>query len=361
MKPTMKTILLSLLIFVSLQTFSQSGIGIGTETPHPSAIVDMESGDQGLLIPRMTTAERLGISSPAEGLMVFDTDEASFFYFTGGTWLNLLTANDSFWQANGTDIYNTNAGSVGIGTDDPESILHIMDSLNPTIRFETPSQQIIVGIDETEGVFEIGNDSIIFFEASNDGNLYLQPPSAAGSIYTDAMLELPSFRLIGASPGTSALSVDATGMVNYISQPVVDLYNTDSIEIPEIYTDMIWQVQRLIDSAYTHSPGSAEIIINETGTYEINTTIGINLFTESHSAASNSILLLDAGTGYNVIPGSRLDTWHNHDVAGVTANRKIILELNAGDRIKLQSRRLTNKELYKTIAGYSINLTKLIR
>ena len=56
-------------------------VGIGTTTPNASSILDLSSSTQGLLTPRMTTAQRITIVAPADGLMVYDTDLKSFFHF----------------------------------------------------------------------------------------------------------------------------------------------------------------------------------------------------------------------------------------------------------------------------------------
>ena len=66
-------------------------VGIGTENPDASAILELDSDSQGMLTPRMTSAQRMGIASPAEGLMVYDTDEDLFYYYTTGTWTPLET------------------------------------------------------------------------------------------------------------------------------------------------------------------------------------------------------------------------------------------------------------------------------
>ena len=49
-------------------------IGIGTETPDASAILDLSSTTQGLLPPRMTNTEMNAIATPADGLIVYCTD-----------------------------------------------------------------------------------------------------------------------------------------------------------------------------------------------------------------------------------------------------------------------------------------------
>jgi hypothetical protein len=53
-------------------------VGIGTSSPHESAKLDVTSTEEGILVPRMTTAERDAIGSPAEALLVFNTETKCF-------------------------------------------------------------------------------------------------------------------------------------------------------------------------------------------------------------------------------------------------------------------------------------------
>jgi len=66
-----------------------AGVGIGTTDPHNSAALDVSSVTQGMLVPRMTTAERQAIPSPANGLLVYDTSVNAFFFFNGSVWKQL--------------------------------------------------------------------------------------------------------------------------------------------------------------------------------------------------------------------------------------------------------------------------------
>ena len=46
---------------------------VGGETPDPSAVLDVQSTSQGMLLPRMTGAQRDAVSNPATGLTIFNT------------------------------------------------------------------------------------------------------------------------------------------------------------------------------------------------------------------------------------------------------------------------------------------------
>lgn len=67
-------------------------IGIGTITPDPNALLDLESTTQGVLIPRMTSAQRdfIASGSPTTGLLIYQIDDTPGFYYYDGTgWVSL--------------------------------------------------------------------------------------------------------------------------------------------------------------------------------------------------------------------------------------------------------------------------------
>ena len=66
---------------------SETHVGIGTTAPDASAILDIVSTDLGVLFPRMDTTARDAIASPAEGLLIYNTQDEEFQYFHHGvTW-----------------------------------------------------------------------------------------------------------------------------------------------------------------------------------------------------------------------------------------------------------------------------------
>lgn len=77
--------------FVATRLLSQ-GVAINEDAApaNSSAILDVSSGSKGVLIPRMSAAERttLGSQSPAEGLLVYDSDSSAFYYYHSG-WIRL--------------------------------------------------------------------------------------------------------------------------------------------------------------------------------------------------------------------------------------------------------------------------------
>ena len=86
----MKKLIFLLPIFVLLQLCLYAQVGIGTATPDASAKLDVTSTTKGFLPPRMTAAQRSAISSPTNGLLVYQTDYPSgLYYFNAGVWSKL--------------------------------------------------------------------------------------------------------------------------------------------------------------------------------------------------------------------------------------------------------------------------------
>ena len=86
----MKKIIYTLFLLVSSSSL-HAQVGIGTNTPDNSAMLEVQSNERGILFPRMTSAQRNGIASPANGLHVFDTNTNSLWYFNGTVWINTVS------------------------------------------------------------------------------------------------------------------------------------------------------------------------------------------------------------------------------------------------------------------------------
>ena len=100
-------------------------IGIGTVTPNASAALDVTSTNKGMLVPRLTTAQRAAIASPATGLLVFDATTESFWFKSATNWVELIDTSNNLLKKSGTNIYTTGNTQLGIGTSSPTYDLHI--------------------------------------------------------------------------------------------------------------------------------------------------------------------------------------------------------------------------------------------
>ncbi len=125
-----------LAFFVNFIAVAQ--VGIGTTSPDASAELEVVSTSKGVLIPRMIQTQRDAITSPANGLMIYQTDNTPGFYFYDGSgWVKVADGNSSLEDADwyktvtsnppndiNDNIYTQGNVSIGSATD-PASRLYI--------------------------------------------------------------------------------------------------------------------------------------------------------------------------------------------------------------------------------------------
>ena len=70
------------------QTVSISKNAVAADT---TAMLDINSTEKGLLIPRMTAQQKSGIANPATGLLIYQVDgDTGFYYYNGNGWFLLV-------------------------------------------------------------------------------------------------------------------------------------------------------------------------------------------------------------------------------------------------------------------------------
>ncbi len=117
---------------LNAQNISINGSGTA---PDSSAMLDISDTTRGLLVPRLTFSQRNLVANPATGLLIFQTNADSGFYYNNGTtgtpnWTRLKTDSDSsFWSKKDTNLY-FNTGGVGIGIDTPMGLLQLYGNGN---------------------------------------------------------------------------------------------------------------------------------------------------------------------------------------------------------------------------------------
>lgn len=117
----MKKITFILLSCVSIGAYAQKdNVGIGTAKPDQSAVLDVSSSNKGFLMPRLSLEQRNNIQNPAKGLIVYQTDMLSgFYYYDGDKWSPLSNTQEKSVAADPNDwtmAGNAAASGAFLGT-----------------------------------------------------------------------------------------------------------------------------------------------------------------------------------------------------------------------------------------------------
>ena len=135
----MKTLLLNFLAVIALLlvtlsgAFAQMGISTNGSSPDNSAMLDVKSTTKGFLPPRMTTAQRDLISSPATGLTIYNTTKNCNEIYNGSSWVgNTHYIGESY--GGGIVFYVYDSGQHGLIAATADQGAHIQ-WYNGTFRY----------------------------------------------------------------------------------------------------------------------------------------------------------------------------------------------------------------------------------
>ena len=128
----MKNIFFSILFVVlGVLTYAQNNVGVGTLTPNVNAALEVQSTDKGLLIPRLTTAQRnifgVGLTNTENSMLVYDVNDSVFYYWKATVWIPIPGIN--------TD--DQNIDSVRLNPLDSVLTVYIEDGLSASVSLTT--------------------------------------------------------------------------------------------------------------------------------------------------------------------------------------------------------------------------------
>jgi uncharacterized protein (TIGR02145 family) len=98
---------------------SGGSVGIGTISPTSTALLELSSDAKGFLPPRMTTAQRNAITSPATGLVVFNTSVQSLEVKSSSGWQTLraldypsIQIGTQYWMDKNLEVTTYSNGDI---------------------------------------------------------------------------------------------------------------------------------------------------------------------------------------------------------------------------------------------------------
>lgn len=210
---------------------------IGGGTQSASAANQTDSTTAGLLVPRMTTAQRTAIAAPATSLLVYDTDLSLFYAYIGAAWVSL---GGTGANAPASATYITQTANSGLSAEQALSSLAtgLMQVTTTTgvVSSVTTSAGLLALISDETGTGALvfagspaltGNVSItgdaasspILLLTDNDtggtfGNAFIGQSSRNGAALNSGD---PLFNFGGRGYGTTGFGSALTGMIRFVA------------------------------------------------------------------------------------------------------------------------------------------------
>ena len=234
----MKQIFFSFIIFYIISShLIYSQVGIGTKTPNSSSMLDIESTDKGILIPRMTENQKISVLSPVSGLLIYQIDkEIGFYFYDGSIWLRIVknispnftgTINSGAIISTGTisatAFVGDGSGLTGISFNTVSITTNINDIAANTASITT-NQGLIASntssITTNQGAIAANTVSI----TSNINDIALKAnianPTFTGTINSGAMISAGSISatsFVGDGSGLTGISFNTVSITTNIS------------------------------------------------------------------------------------------------------------------------------------------------
>lgn len=305
-----------LLFFLSVQLNAQVKIGGNPkENPHPSAVLELQGTDRGLLLPRLSQEQMMAIKKPANALVVYNTDAKAVWIYSEELqqWMPLMQ------QATRESIAGPDSCEWVFDSTTSRVFLVRGYPAGDSIFYATDSKKFVFS-DRTTNTNSLGQD---FPVTSFPGKYYFK---GTGSRFTDSANASPSLMNVIFEVDSSGLNSFFRGIqVAAVNNPKNDqpLGGLFSLSLSTIHagTDTVNSVTGITNTTTVNGAGPALVlsgISNTTGIREnaagnVSTVYGIRnpLLNLSPSARVNgnaygyfgSTQLLDS-TGGSTVNGS---------------------------------------------------------
>lgn len=344
-------------------------VGIGTATPNPSAMLDVNSTTRGLLAPRMTTAQRNAIALPAKGLLVYDTDLNALYHYNGNAWAAVGGSGSFSLPYSGTtsqagdafSITNNGAGTAISGTVSANSVAAIEGNSNATIGGFG-----VLGSSTSATGFGVGGTNITgtaVYGFSSGSGTALRGVSTNGY----GLLSSGNLRLTGGNTNPSAgavlTSVDANGNAVWKPKNVAfNAYNNQSHNIAHNTSTTLFLDAEAFDYGNNFNVLSAPVdnntfIVPVSGVYHLSARTAISISSLTTNIYQSQIRLRVNEIDILEIRGNEPDNQGGSSEIALAISET--LHLNAGDKVKIivvqkNGLSITGTQLFNSFNGHLV-------
>ena len=286
---------------------SSSQVSIGTTTPFACSALQVNSTSQGFLPPVMTATQRVNISSPANGLMVYDSTLNALLVYSNGVWTQVveMPATSDNLVLPGELLVPNGQVLIGNGTpSDPTSVLQVASTSKgflPPVMSTTQRDSIVNPADGLQ-VYDSSVHANYVFTYNNGWVQTLGAPDSTSTLTLPGSLSVPNGKgAIGIStPDSSSIFQLASTLKGFlppvmsstqrlaITSPANGLYVHDSsFNAPFTYGNSTWSQVVSIPSTtgVLTVPGelyvpSGQVVIGTTTTPDPSSVLQINTTTQ---------------------------------------------------------------------------------
>ncbi|XMO85764.1 cell wall anchor protein [Algibacter sp. AS12] len=297
------------IFIITIQTTASAQVGIGTTDPHESSALDITSDSQGFLAPRMITADRIAISNPAEGLLVFDTEEDAFFYFDSSVWVKLegsVTRDNYKLVKSEADLADELAAGGGLEYLLDENFLY---EINGTITLTAPinlNGAYVIGEDTNEDILLKAGGTL--FQGVSGGSIRGLTISVTGGSVFDITGSFAETLIVRDCVIANSASVGTLSSFNLIFFSIVQFVNNaDGITYTDINEVLInssgWDSSN--GGVYETFTGDFDVISRQGGFSEVTTALaGMDVSAVTSVTGGASIRNVSFLGGGNYINGT---------------------------------------------------------
>ena len=254
----MCTLALATVLIITANTSFAQGMSVNATgaAANASAMLDVASTSKGVLVPRMTGAQKWAISSPATGLMIFQTDSTSgFYYYTGSAWSAVGGSSLPSGSA-GTVLYNNGSSWVSSGTGSNGQFLSLISGVPTWITLPFYYISALSGANGTVSPVGISalipGASLVYtltpstgyhvdtvkVDGSSVGAVNTYTFTSVSAVHTiSATFAINTYSIVASSGANGTVTPSGTTTVNYGSSPVYTITPSSGYYVSGVTVD----------------------------------------------------------------------------------------------------------------------------